>query len=76
MSKDEGQRRLAEMYLAGVLDAGEGRRWWGDRTALPGSLQEVVHLGLRKQSAASMQRRASELIEEVLAARLPCKAAR
>ena len=72
MSKDGHQRQLAEMYLAGVLDAGEGRLWCGYGIALPSSLQEVVYLGLKKQSAESLNRRASEVITEILTKQLPC----
>lgn len=72
MSKDIHQRQLAEMYLAGVLDAGEGRLWCGYGVALPGSLQELVYLGLKKQSDKSLSRRASDVVNEILASKLPC----
>lgn len=72
MSREIQQRQLAEMYLAGVLDGSEGRLWCGYSLALPGTVQEVLYLELRQQSEASMQRRASDVIHDILAARLPC----
>lgn len=73
MSKDRNQRQLAEMYLAGVLDTGERKLWCGYNVALPSSLQEVLYLGLKKQSKESLNRRASEVINEILVKQLPCR---
>ena len=73
MSKDRNQRQLAEMYLAGVLDTGERKLWCGYNVALPSSLQEVLYLGLKKQSKESLNRRASEVINEILVRQLPCR---
>lgn len=76
MSKDVQQRQLAEMYLAGVLDSGENKLWCGYRIALPHSLQEVIYLGFKNQSPESLNRRASEIINEVLASKLTCRGAK
>ena len=76
MSKDVQQRQLAEMYLAGVLDAGEGKLWCGYNIALPSSLQEVIYLGFKNQSPKSLNRRASEVINETLASKLSCRSAK
>lgn len=73
MSKDVQQRQLAEMYLAGVLDSGENKRWCGYSIALPHSLQEVIYLGFKNQSPASLNRRASDVITEILASKLACR---
>lgn len=73
MSKDIQQRQLAEMYLAGVLDAGEGKSWCGYNRALPGTIQEVLFMGLKKQLPASMARRASDVINNILASKFPCE---
>jgi Rap1a immunity proteins len=72
-SKDATQRHLAEMYLSGVLDSMEGTAWCGYNVALPGSIQEQIYIGFKKESAASLQRRASQLIVEILARKLPCR---
>ena len=76
MSKDAQQRQLAEMYLAGVLDSGENKLWCGYRIALPSSLQEVIYLGFKNQSAESLNRRASEVINEILVSKLACRTAK
>lgn len=72
-SKDVRQRQLAEMYLGGVLDAGEGKLWCGYSIALPSSLQEVIFIGFKNQSPESLNRRASEVINEILASKLSCR---
>lgn len=72
MSQDVQQRQLAEMYLAGVFDTGEGRTWCGYGVALPHSLQELIYVGLKKQTEKSLERRAADVINDVLAAGLPC----
>lgn len=73
MSKDISQRRLAEMYLAGVLDAGEGKRWCSYAIALPHSLQELIYAGFERQAERALKRRASEVINDILAHQLPCR---
>lgn len=73
MSKDVTQRRLAEMYLVGVLDSTEGKAWCSYNIALPGSIQEQVYIGLKKESPVSLDRRASEVISSILSKKLPCK---
>lgn len=72
-SEDVAQRRLAEMYLAGVLDATEGKLWCGYHIALPGSLQEQIYIGFKKQNRDSLDRRASNVILEILQKILPCR---
>lgn len=74
MSKDVQQRQFAEMYLAGVLDSGENKLWCGYNIALPHSLQEVIYLGFKNQSPESLNRRASVVINEILASKLACRA--
>lgn len=72
MSKDVNQRRLAEMYLIGVLDGSEGKLWCGYDVALPGSIQEQVYAGFKKEGKDSLERRASEVIISILSKQLPC----
>ena len=73
MSKDVGQRRLAEMYLIGVLDSTEKKNWCGYNIVLPSSIEEGIYIGFKKQSPAALNRRASEIISSILAKRLPCR---
>ena len=72
-SENIAQRHLAEMYLAGVLDATEGKLWCGYHIALPGSIQEQIYLGFKKQHRDSLDRRASNVISEILQKILPCR---
>ncbi len=72
LSQDLTQRRLAEMYLIGVLDAGEGTKWCGYNLALPGAIQEQVYLGLKKLPQNTLNQRASEIITLILSTALPC----
>lgn len=60
-SKDVSQRRLAEMYLIGALDATEGVSWCGYGIASPGpgAIQEQAFLGLKKVVKSSPEMRAS-----------------
>ncbi len=72
MSKDVEQRRLAEMYLIGVLDASEGNFWCSYSAALPGSIQELLYLDF-KEKGFNSKKRASKFIVNSLSKRLPCK---
>ena len=73
MSIDVNQRRLAEMYLIGVLDSTEGKAWCDYSVALPGSIQEQIYIGFKKESKTSLNRRASEIITSILSKKLPCR---
>ncbi|TLM78989.1 Rap1a/Tai family immunity protein [Microbulbifer harenosus] len=73
MSRDMQQRRLAEMYLSGVLDSTEGIFWCGYKVALPGSIQEQVYVALKSADQTTLNKRASEIITSALSEKLPCK---
>lgn len=73
MSSDLEQRRLAEMYVIGVLDSTEGQSWCGFNVASPDAIQEQVFAALRKAAKASPEKRASTAIESHLTELLPCK---
>ena len=73
MSKDKAQRQAAEMYLVGVIDAGEGTAWCSYAIALPGSLQELVYMGFKILPPEKASQRASRVIIEILSGSLPCK---
>ncbi|MFT3734395.1 MAG: Rap1a/Tai family immunity protein [Rhodocyclaceae bacterium] len=66
-------RERAQLYLLGVMDAGEGRSWCSYRVAKTVSLHEVVFEYFRKLPATRLQLRASLLINEALRTALPCK---
>ena len=71
-SKDIEQRRFAEMYLAGVLDATEGKDWCGYSKALPGAIQEQIYISFKEENKSSLSRRASRTILDILQKILPC----
>jgi hypothetical protein len=73
MSKDVEQRRLAEMYVVGVIDSSEGESWCGFKIASPDALQEQVYSALKKAAEKSPRERASTVIKAHLKERLPCK---
>ncbi len=73
MSKDIEQRRLAEMYVIGVMDSSEGESWCGFDIASPNAIQEQVYNGLKKTLERSPKERASTAIKSQLKELLPCK---
>lgn len=73
MSKDKAQRQAAEMYLAGVLDAGEGNVWCSYSIALPGSVQELIYIGFKDLPQDKRKNRASVIVNQILSSQLPCK---
>lgn len=74
--QDAAQRHLAEMYLSGVLDATEGKAWCSYRVASPEAIEEQIYLGFKKASAATLKKRTSEIVQEILSAILPCRNAK
>ena len=66
------QRRLAEMYVAGVIDSSEGVSWCGFGIASPDAIQEQVYIGLKRAHERSPKERASNAIQSRLKERLPC----
>lgn len=75
MNSDPEQRRLAEMYVIGVLDSTEGESWCGFKIASPGAIQEQVYVALKGAVETSPKKRASIVIKSHLMELLPCKEA-
>lgn len=73
MSSDVKQRRLAEMYVAGVLDSTEGVFWCSYNVASPSAIQEQVFAALRSSIKVFPDLRASNAIINKLSNLLPCK---
>jgi len=73
MSKDIEQRRLAEMYVVGVIDSSEGESWCGFKIASPDALQEQVYVALKRTAEKSPKERPSRVIKSHLKELLPCK---
>ncbi|WP_409523878.1 Rap1a/Tai family immunity protein [Nitrincola sp. MINF-07-Sa-05] len=76
MSTDIEQRRLAEMYVVGVIDSSEGELWCGYGIASPDAIQEQVYTGLKRALENSPRQRASTAIKSQLKELLPCKEAK
>ncbi|WP_202757713.1 Rap1a/Tai family immunity protein [Delftia acidovorans] len=73
MSKEVPERRYAEMYLLGVLDATEGRAWCDYRHLKTITLAEVLHSSLRSMDARQRATRAAHVITDILAKQFPCQ---
>lgn len=73
MSSDIEQRRLAEMYVIGVIDSTEGESWCGFKIASPDAIQEQVYVALKRTLEKSPKKRASTAIKSHLKELLPCK---
>lgn len=75
-SKNAGERRFAEMYLLGVIDATEGRDWCGYKTIKTITIDEAVYMGFKKLERGQLEKRASTVIRQILAGKFPCGAPR
>lgn len=72
MSSDIEQRRLAEMYVVGVIDSSEGVSWCGFDIASPDAIQEQVLAGLKLSLKTNPKARAASVINLQLEKLLPC----
>jgi hypothetical protein len=75
MSSDVNQRRLAEMYVVGVIDSSEGVSWCGFDIASPDAINEQVFESLKDSMKTNPQGRAANAIKSRLEELLPCKRA-
>jgi len=73
MSTDHSERRLAEMYLVGVIDATEGKTWCDYERVSASAIQEQVLAGLKLSIENGKNIRASAAITSKLEALLPCQ---
>jgi hypothetical protein len=74
MSKSVDERRYAEMYLLGVLDSTEGTAWCSYRLYKTTTIAEDLYLSFKSLDDHQMQRRAAQVIAEVLSKKFPCGA--
>ena len=72
MSNDANERRHAELYLLGVMDATEGKSWCDYRTFKTATLRERIFEEFKKLDDGLLNRRASNVIEDILSRRYPC----
>jgi hypothetical protein len=73
MSQTVEERRDAELYLLGVLDATEGTGWCDYRTVKTTTLGEEVFSGFKALDPARLKARASHVIADILARRFSCR---
>jgi ABC-type lipopolysaccharide export system ATPase subunit len=73
MSDDVAQRRLAQMYVVGVVDSSEGEVWCNFKTISPSTIDEQVHIGLKVALEKTPKARAATVIEAHLKAWIPCR---
>lgn len=72
LSKQVQQRRYAEMYLLGVMDASEGIDWCSYRTVKTITVDEAIFTGLKRLDPGKMKLRAATVIREILADKFGC----
>lgn len=75
MSKSEAERRYAELYFLGVLDATEGTLWCSYKKFKTDTIGETIYLTLKDLKPAQQTERASKIITRTLSTRYPCKEA-
>ncbi|WP_374328434.1 Rap1a/Tai family immunity protein [Azonexus sp.] len=73
MSKNMMERRYAQMYLVGVLDATEGNAWCDYHRIKTISLNEAVYEGLKNAEASQLRKRAALVITDILKKDFSCK---
>ena len=73
MSQTVEERRYAELYLLGVLDATEGIGWCDYRTFKTTTLGEEIFSGFKALEPARLKARAAHVIADILARRFPCR---
>ncbi len=71
-SNSAEERKAAEIYLLGVIDATEGTVWCDYRTFKTDTLRERIFIEFKKLDERQSQARASKMIAGVLAKRYPC----
>ncbi|MCP4321998.1 MAG: hypothetical protein GY787_09140 [Alteromonadales bacterium] len=72
-SMNVSERRLAEMYFIGVVDASEGKEWCGFQIVKATSIREIIYSALESAMKTQPTARASQAIISRLQNSLPCK---
>jgi hypothetical protein len=73
VSQEEGARKVARLYLLGVMDTTEGRTWCDYKKLSTATLNEFIFEYMKKSTPIQLERRASTVIEDALHASFPCK---
>lgn len=72
MSADPNERKDAELYLLGVMDATEGKDWCDYRTFKTVTLRERIFEEFKTLDSGRLDERASSVIGRILSRRYPC----
>lgn len=72
MSSSVEERRYAELYFLGVLDATEGNVWCDYKTYKTITLDSMVFSELKKLNEQQLAQRASTVISNILKKKFPC----
>ena len=72
MNDAPDERKNAELYLLGVMDATEGKSWCDYRTFKTITLRERIFEAFKKLDSGQFNERASKVIENILSQRYPC----
>lgn len=73
MSKSLNERRYAELYLLGVLDATEGRAWCDYQKYKTITIDETLFVEFKKLSDRDLDDRAARVITKILSKKFPCR---
>lgn len=73
MSNSVEERRYAELYLLGVMDATEGKSWCDYRSYKTTTLSEEIYLGFKALDESKQSERAAHAITSILAKKFPCR---
>lgn len=73
-SKNVNERRLAEMYLLGVMDATEGKGWCSYKAFKTITIDEAIYTGFKKLDKSQLEVRASTIINQILSSKFRCGA--
>lgn len=72
-SKSAEERKHAELFLLGVMDATEGKSWCDYKTYKTTTIRQMVYISLKKQPDMQAVERAANVIERILSERFPCE---
>lgn len=73
MSSSIDEKRYAELYFLGVLDATEGSVWCDYKTYKTITIDERVFVNLKRLSKQELEERAATVIKNILSREFPCR---
>lgn len=73
ISESADDRKNAELYLLGVMDATEGKSWCDYKTYKTITLRERIFISFKNLESNQLSERAAKVIENILSQRYPCR---